>query len=65
VPSSPYPDEAPSSSTLFIDQAYQEAQWSIEEGNAVLNDVRASRSATRQDAMMGDETAHRKRQADV
>jgi hypothetical protein len=60
--SSHYPDEAPSSSTLFVDQAHQEAQSAVKEGNAVLDDV-SDRSAT-QDAMMGDETAHRKREAD-
>jgi hypothetical protein len=59
----PYPNEE-AHSTLFIDQAYQEAQKTIEEGNAVLNDVSVSSTAATHDTMMGDESAHRKRRAE-
>ena len=60
APSPLLPDESPSSNTSFIDQAYQEVQRTIDEGNAVLSDVSAA--ATR-DSMMDDETAHKKRGA--
>jgi hypothetical protein len=42
-----------------IDSAYEESRKAIEEGNVVLSEIAST--PTPDDAVMGDETAHKKR----
>jgi hypothetical protein len=47
-----------------IDEAYEESKMAIAEGHKVLNEIGGS-AATDDDDIMGDETAHYKRDADA
>jgi hypothetical protein len=60
VPSLPT-DDGFSATMAAIDTAYEESQIVIEEGRAMLNQMIGGSG----DELMGDETAHFKRQADV
>jgi hypothetical protein len=55
-------DDGFSATMAVIDTIYEESQMAIEEGRDMLNQMIGDNGG---DALMGDETAHLKRQSDV